>query len=39
MLNRRDKEALGVAPAAYWFTLKFNTDEHPPPPDNVKDEL
>ena len=38
----RDKEALGVAPAAYWFTSKFNTDDHPAPPseeNNVREEL
>ena len=38
-LDRRDKEALGVAPAAYWFTSKYNTDLHPPSPDMAKEEL
>ena len=36
----RDKEALGIAPKAFWYTSKFNTSDHPPPPvESQKTEL
>lgn len=36
----RDKEALGIAPKAYWYTSKFNTSDHPlPPAESQKTEL